>query len=454
MEEQEKKNYLAAITGVKLDNIFTPKIKIEAPGFYRFDIEWINLTDNYIIRKTVKAHEIFEIQKSYPLEYKVLIKEVETGELIADIDVSPKNTACVVFRLASQALGDQLIWIPQLEKWREENNIGKLIINSNWNILYKGQYPSIEFIREEQLESYIRQVPLSYNMGLCLAADRVSGENQSQNIAGRSNWQIHKLDHVMADTLNIEKKAIKPKLNGRGTPKRIDGKYIAITCNGSAMAKNWLYPNGWNELIAYLISLGYKVVHTSNRTAKDMGVTIEHPDFIEAASNNIFDAINLIENADFFVGLSSGNSWLSWALDKKVVMIGGLIDPSYEFHEDRYLAYTPEGKCHGCFTNTNYMWTRSPLWCPLEAKFQGKQMTNRFHNVDNAYECVKTIAPELVKKAVNQVIEDLITNTKRINGLLFRDNLDGSTLVSEIPLEMKEYDGFRDIDIRKEYRRG
>jgi autotransporter strand-loop-strand O-heptosyltransferase len=251
----------------------------------------------------------------------------------------------------------------------------------------------------------------------------------------------------MCDTLDIEKKAIKPKINGRGTPRKIAEKYVAITCNGSALAKNWLYPNGWNIIIDWLTSLGYKVVHTSNKPATEMGVT--SPNLIELASDNIFDAINLIENAEFFVGLSSGNSWLAWALDKKVAMVAGLVDPAYEFHEDRYLAYTPENTCHGCFTNTTYMWNRNPYWCPLQTKFQGKEMTTRMWSYDKAWECVRTITPDIVKETINQLIGDINTNTKRDNGLMFQQRLDGTILKQELPLEMGTFSKLLNSDVRK-----
>lgn len=447
MNELEKQDYLKAITGISVDNIFNPKLQITAPKWYKFDVEWTDTDDNYTIKRQVKAFEILNIEKSYPVNYRLVIRESLTQEVIGDSYFTFKNLPAVVFRLASQALGDQLIWIPQLEKWREENGIGKLIINSNWNLLYKDNYPNIEFIREDELHDYIKQIPIAYNMGLCLAADKMTA---TQNVAGRTDWRLHKLDHVMCDTVNIEKKAIKPKINGRGKPRNIEGKYVVITCNGSAIAKNWLFPNGWNLVIDYLDSLGYKVIHCSNIKASEYGVT--NPKLIETAGEDIFFAINLIEHADFFIGLSSGNSWLSWALDKKVVMIAGLVDPAYEFQEDRYLAYSPEGKCHGCFTNTNYMWNRNPYWCPLQVKMQGKQMTNKFHDLSKAWECVRTIEPTVVYKAIDTVIEDLKTNTKREQGLMFQEKCNKEISITEIPLQMKEFDGFKDIDIRKTYR--
>lgn len=40
---------------------------------------------------------------------------------------------------------------------------------------------------------------------------------------------------------------------------------------------------------------------------------------------------SLLHHADFFVGLSSGLSWLAWALGRPVVMISGFTHPHNEF---------------------------------------------------------------------------------------------------------------------------
>ena len=43
------------------------------------------------------------------------------------------------------------------------------------------------------------------------------------------------------------------------------------------------------------------------------------------------DCVRWIRHAEFFVGLSSGLSWLAWAAGARIVMISGFTFPNTEF---------------------------------------------------------------------------------------------------------------------------
>jgi len=98
---------------------------------------------------------------------------------------------------------------------------------------------------------------------------------------------------------------------------------------------------------------------------------------------SIHDAISWIYNCDFFIGLSSGNSWLAWALDKKVVMISGFTKPFNEF-------FTPyriinENVCHGCWNKPNIKFDAGDwAFCP------------NHKGTDRQFECQNRISPKMV----------------------------------------------------------
>ena len=76
-------------------------------------------------------------------------------------------------------------------------------------------------------------------------------------------------------------------------------------------------------------------------------------------------------NCEFFIGLSSGLSWLAWALGKKVVLISGSTHKENEF--DCFRAQN-ESVCHGCLNdedlNSFEEMTRNWSYCPRNKKFE------------------------------------------------------------------------------------
>jgi autotransporter strand-loop-strand O-heptosyltransferase len=94
-----------------------------------------------------------------------------------------------------------------------------------------------------------------------------------------------------------------------------------------------------------------------------------------------------LAGAKFFIGLSSGLSWLAWAVDIPVVMISGFTKKYNEF-------YTPyriinENVCNGCWNDTNIKFDKSNwFWCP-----RGKN-----------FECSKEISVQSVLEQVKKLI--------------------------------------------------
>ena len=81
------------------------------------------------------------------------------------------------------------------------------------------------------------------------------------------------------------------------------------------------------------------------------------------------EAMAQLAGAKFFIGLSSGLSWLAWAVDMPIVMISGFTKAYNEF-------YTPhriinENVCNGCWNDVSVKFDRSDwLWCPYNKNFE------------------------------------------------------------------------------------
>ena len=95
------------------------------------------------------------------------------------------------------------------------------------------------------------------------------------------------------------------------------------------------------------------------------------------------DRIDLIKDAEMFIGLSSGLSWLAWCCRVPVVLISGFTDPINEF----YTPYRVRNRtvCHGCWNDTRIEFDHfNFLWCPRKEKSCDK------------FECSKAITGKMV----------------------------------------------------------
>jgi autotransporter strand-loop-strand O-heptosyltransferase len=94
-----------------------------------------------------------------------------------------------------------------------------------------------------------------------------------------------------------------------------------------------------------------------------------------------------LAGADFFIGLSSGLSWLAWAVDVPVVMISGFTKAYNEFSTPYRIIN--ESVCNGCWNDVNVKFDRADwFWCPYKKDF----------------ECSKQISVETVLQAIKKLI--------------------------------------------------
>ena len=103
------------------------------------------------------------------------------------------------------------------------------------------------------------------------------------------------------EILNLSR--YKKKIYPTTKPRQISDKYVRIAAQTSNTAKDWLNPTGWDEVIDYLKSLGYRVLCIDkNREETDHDMTVKMPVGAEDFTGNIslIERVNLLAYADFF----------------------------------------------------------------------------------------------------------------------------------------------------------
>ena len=178
-------------------------------------------------------------------------------------------------------------------------------------------------------------------------------------------------------------------------PREIAEPYVCIGVQAAINVKCWLNPGGWDRVVDYLKSLGYRVLCIDrDRSHTDHDMTVEMPAGAEDFSGDytLIDRVNQLAYADFFIGLSSGLSWLAWAVDIPVVLISGISEPWCEF-ESAYRVNNPL-VCHGCYNDLRV----NCLAISECIHYQGAP--------ERRYECSKEISARQVIATIDQLIAD------------------------------------------------
>jgi autotransporter strand-loop-strand O-heptosyltransferase len=219
----------------------------------------------------------------------------------------------IFIKIDAYALGDTIAWIPYIEDFRCKHEC-TVICSTFHNHLLVDSYPNILFV-EPNIP--IANVYAQYYIGAA---------NDDSKIYSPIKSNEQPLQRVASDCLGLAQMEFEPNLSKlcEYESRRIVGKYVTLSEFGSHPEKQWKYENGWQTVVDFLISNGYEVLTISKEKSSLKGVIdmSGETDFVKIAG--------LIKHAEFHMGVSSGLSWLSWALGTHVFMIS---DNTPSFHE-------------------------------------------------------------------------------------------------------------------------
>ena len=106
------------------------------------------------------------------------------------------------------------------------------------------------------------------------------------------------------------------------------------------------------------------------------------------------DRIDILKDADFFIGLASGLSWLAWACNIPVILISGFSDPVTEFQTPYRVINRLV--CNSCWNDPRYQFDHNDFsWCP------------RHKGTLRQWECMKQIYSVSVIQKIEEVINDI-----------------------------------------------
>ena len=353
-----------------------PFVEILENGDYLYNVQFIDKKNGKLeFEFNLKSNHWVKSVKKYYIDWLIKIKGVDNDFYQEyNFDLTDKR---VMICFESKSLGDNLAWIPYVEKFRIDNKC-KVICSSFNNDLFKNQYPDIEFVLPG---SNVNNIHALYRLGLFY-----DDERKIDNTKHYNDPKKEPLMKVASDILGLTYKELKPKLPKLGKKKK---KLVTIAIHSTAQCKYWNNPTGWQEVVDYCKGKGYEVRllsreedgYMGNKNPK--GITIQ-------PKSTLKELIKVLQESELFIGISSGLSWLSWASGTPTVIISGFTDVDLE-PLDGVTRIINKNVCNSCWSNHEFdpgNWN----WCPIHEK------------TENQFECSKTITSQDVIKEINKLM--------------------------------------------------
>ncbi len=284
----------------------------------------------------------------------------------------------VAVKFVNTSLGDTLAILPYLREFKKIHRCDLQLIPPDYlRELVAHLYPDIPITSEVNFKTHATY----YSIVTMSPLPSLSAECSKTSI-------IRVVGSLLGIDYFLPKTVFKPT-----EPPITNERYVCISVQASKARKCWLNPGGWDIVVDYLKSLGYRVFCIDkNAEQTGDGFTIRKPEDAEDFTGDrpLIERANMLYHADFFIGLASGLSWLADVAGCPVVMIAGFTQDWCEFYTPYRVANRKV--CNGCY---NYPGVFYPLYkCP-------------FHkNTPREFECQKKISPHMVINAIDRLIAD------------------------------------------------
>jgi autotransporter strand-loop-strand O-heptosyltransferase len=287
----------------------------------------------------------------YYMDWLVRLTDTETGEVIEQaIDLVDKD---VVILLESKSLGDSIAWFAHIEEFKKKHGC-RVWVSTFTNDLFEENYPELNFIRPG--ETTVTPYAI-YRIGWFYDENEVNSENHPRD------FRKIPMQATTTDILGLKQSHLRPRIVKKESESPVEGKYVCLGVHATAQAKYWNNPTGWQEVTDYFISKGMKVIVVS--LEEDGYMQNYYPDGAvrKTGPDTLERTMQYLKHCEMFIGVGSGLSWLSWALNVPTVIISGFSWPSTEMEGDRVIRVFKGGGCNGCF-NRFRLDAGDWNWCP------------------------------------------------------------------------------------------
>lgn len=306
------------------------------------------------------------------------------GELVFTHDYDARDRDVLV-QLYPHTIGDGIGWFPNAVRFQERHGcrltcaMGEQLIP-----LFRDAYPQIEFVPYDAVDT--GRFYASYIVGVFFEDPNWVLQPCDARLVG--------LHRTAAYILGLPPDEEPPRVALDDDSRPIAEPYVCIATQSTGQAKYWNNPTGWGEIVSFLKENGYRVVCIDQKRVHGQGLVWNHiPHEAEDQTGDLplLERARWLRHAEFFVGLSSGLSWLAWAVGTPVVMISGFTHPANEFATPyRIINFHT---CNSCWND------------PLATRESGGDFLRcpRHQDTPRQFECTRLITAEQVKAVIRRI---------------------------------------------------
>lgn len=369
--------------GIRFD--FNSGIRVKVPkGIWH--VKFLDIDTNFCLFECLVEDSLVFSEKKYFINARIEISEKKDGglRLSHDYDAEGKDVAIL---LPEGTLGDTIGWFPYALKFQEIHKCRlTVVMGKALKELFSPLYPSVKIICKDEFSPFAGDFYATYYIGLFFFDDKRDWQPEDFRSVG--------LHRTAAYILGVSPEEVPPLVAGPETEERpIVEPYVVIASQASSQCKMWNNPDGWYETVKYLKENNYRVVCIDR---EDVSSYRRHwnclPYGVEDQTGDrpLHERVKWLRHAEFFIGLSSGLSWLAWAAGTPVVLISGFTNPINEFRTP-YRVFN-KYVCNSCWHEKKFPFEHSNfLFCPV------------LKNTDKEFECTREISSEHVIREIRKL---------------------------------------------------
>ena len=314
-----------------------PFLEIKGNSESDFLVQFLDEKGSIYYQNTIKANHWVRLNRQWYTRWQAKVWEGKDLIYNSTLDLEGKK---VFIAIDSRSLGDTLAFIPYCDAFRVKHNC-EVIVSTFWNKIL--DYPDLEFVEPGTMVNCYAMYMLGYfhdSDKEPVPANKVPLQQCASNVLG----------------LDFEELVPRVRVNRE----RLDlGRYVTIATNSTAQCKFWTRI-GWQTVINYLHSKGFRVINVSKEA---------NPfDNCEPISDTSIEyTMQVIAGAEFQISLSSGLSWLAFAIGTHVVLIANFTASDYEF-TTKCTRIVNTKVCHDCWSE-HKLDSANWNWCPRNQNF-------------------------------------------------------------------------------------
>jgi autotransporter strand-loop-strand O-heptosyltransferase len=286
---------------------------------------------------TIKANHWIKLNRQWYTRWQAKVWEGKDLIYNSTLDLEGKK---VFIAIDSRSLGDTLAFIPYCDAFRVKHNC-EVIVSTFWNKIL--DYPDLEFVEPGTMVNCYAMYMLGY----------FHDSDKEPTPANKVPLQ-----QCASNVLGLDYEELVPRV--RVNRERLDlGRYVTIATNSTAQCKFWTR-SGWQTVINYLHSKGFRVINVSKEANP-------FDNCEPIADTSIEYTMQVIAGAEFQISLSSGLSWLAFAIGTHVVLISNFTASDYEF-TTKCTRIVNTKVCHDCWSE-HKLDSANWNWCPRNQNF-------------------------------------------------------------------------------------